>query len=107
VQYKEAKNVQVGDTLLVKHGNGTLISVQEIRHVRRYHMIYFRYAAGELSHKEVLLPTRAAGAGDVPFLCCDCIRHGPCCDYSENTKCRYRMEDGSCWTGAAGERSSV
>jgi len=34
---------------------------------------------------------------DIPFLCCDCIHKGPCCDYSENEKCLFYKTDGSCW----------
>ncbi len=33
-------------------------------------------------------------------MCCDCARnmHGFCEDYSENESCKYRKEDGTCWT---------
>ncbi len=33
----------------------------------------------------------------VEGLCCDCLHGGPCCDFSENTRCVNRQEDGSCW----------
>lgn len=33
----------------------------------------------------------------VEGLCCDCAYGGPCCDYSENTNCEHKQEDGSCW----------
>lgn len=37
-------------------------------------------------------------------MCCDCIHEGPCCDWSENTDCPHRKDDGICWTPNSGQR---
>lgn len=55
------------------------------------------------AHSEALralreLRAKNATANAVEGMCCDCARGGPCCDYSENETCKYKKEDGSCWT---------
>lgn len=45
-----------------------------------------------------VLRERLEAQGDaVEGMCCDCLRGGPCCDFSENADCEHRKEDGSCW----------
>lgn len=51
------------------------------------------YPESSCSHAERRKPDET-----VPGMCCDCHYGGPCCDYSENTDCEHRKEDGSCWT---------
>lgn len=33
----------------------------------------------------------------VEGMCCDCVHGGPCCSFDENSDCKFRAEDGSCW----------
>lgn len=47
--------------------------------------------------EEIIKAINGTSTDAIRYMCCDCLHGGPCCDYSENEKCEFWREDGSCW----------